>query len=62
MANGREMTVSLTPKGFVKAMPTDITRAQELVYELKIEQVMTREVITIAPDSSMGDLKELLRV
>jgi len=56
------MTVSLTPKGFVKAMPTDITRAQELVYELKIEQVMTREVITIAPDSSMGDLKELLRV
>ncbi len=43
-------------------MPTDITRAQELVYELKIEQVMTREVITIAPDSSMGDLKELLRV
>lgn len=46
----------------MKAMPTDITRAQELVYELKIEQVMTREVITIAPDSSMGDLKELLRV
>lgn len=43
-------------------MPTDITKAQELVYELKIEQVMTREVITIAPDSSMGDLKELLRV
>ena len=56
------MTVPLTPKGFVKAMPTDITKAQELVYELKIEQVMTREVITIAPDSSMGDLKELLRV
>ena len=51
------MTVWLTPKDFVKAMPTEITRAQELVYELKIEQV-----ITIAPDSSMGDLKELLRV
>jgi len=46
----------------VKVMPSEITRVQELVYELKIDQVMTREVITIAPDSTMGDLKELLRV
>ena len=41
--------------------PRDLTRAQELVYELKVEQVMTRDVITIAPDCSMVDLKELLR-
>ncbi len=40
----------------------DITRAQELIYELKIEQVMTKDVITCAPDLPIRDLKELLRV
>ncbi len=34
---------------------------QELIYELTIEQVMTRDVITITPDKTMDDLKELLR-
>lgn len=38
-----------------------ITKIQELVYELKIKQVMTTPVITVSPDCSMGDLKELLR-
>lgn len=42
--------------------PAELTKVQELVYELKIEQVMTRNVITISPDRSMRDLKELLRV
>ncbi|MHB0857537.1 MAG: CBS domain-containing protein [Anaerolineae bacterium] len=40
----------------------ELTRAQELVYELKIEQVMTRDVITVSPECTMRDLKELLRV
>jgi len=38
-----------------------ITRAQELVYELKIEDVMTREVITVPPQISMTELREILR-
>ena len=41
----------------VDNMPTQITKAQELVYELKIEQVMTRNVITCTPDCKMQELK-----
>jgi len=40
----------------------EITRVQELIYELKIEHVMIRDVITCAPDLPIRDLKELLRV
>ncbi|MHB1296377.1 MAG: CBS domain-containing protein [Anaerolineae bacterium] len=43
-------------------VPSELTRAQELVYELKIEQVMTRNVIAVAPECTMRDLKELLRI
>lgn len=39
----------------------EITRLQELVYELKVEEVMTREVITVAPQTSMAELREILR-
>ena len=42
--------------------PTELTRVQELAYELKIEQVMTKNVITITPDCTIRDLKEILRV
>ena len=42
--------------------PAEITKLQELVYELKIEQVMTREVVTVSPDDSLRQLKEVLRV
>ncbi|NLG28568.1 MAG: CBS domain-containing protein [Chloroflexi bacterium] len=41
--------------------PGEITRVQELVYELKIEHVMSRNVISVTPDATIGDLKELLR-
>ncbi len=41
---------------------SEVTRVQELVYELKIEQVMTRNVITVTPDCTIRDLKELMRV
>jgi CBS domain-containing protein/anti-sigma regulatory factor (Ser/Thr protein kinase) len=37
------------------------SRLQELVYELKIEQVMRRSVITIPPQASLRAFKELLR-
>jgi len=46
----------------VSKTPTELTRVQELVYELKIEQVMTKNVITVAPDCTIRDLKEILRV
>lgn len=43
-------------------MPTELTRVQELIYELKIAQIMTRDVITVTPDCTIRELKELLRV
>jgi CBS domain-containing protein/anti-sigma regulatory factor (Ser/Thr protein kinase) len=42
--------------------PTELTVVQELVYELKVDQVMTRDVITCCPDQTMAELKEVLRV
>ncbi len=42
--------------------PLEVTKLQELVYELKIEQVMTRKVITVSPDDSVLHLKDVLRV
>jgi CBS domain-containing protein len=41
--------------------PIEFSIVQELIYELTIEQVMTRDVISIAPNETMRDLKELLR-
>lgn len=40
----------------------EITRVQELIYELKIEQVMSRPVITVTPDTRIDQLKEILRI
>ena len=42
--------------------PTELTRVQELVYELKIEQVMTKKVITVSPDCTIQELKDILRL
>ncbi|GAB4506440.1 MAG: CBS domain-containing protein [Anaerolineales bacterium] len=39
-----------------------ITRIQELIYELPIERVMTKNVITVSPDTTMSELKEILRI
>jgi len=39
----------------------EITRLQELIYELKIGEVMTGEVVTVAPQTSMAELREILR-
>jgi CBS domain-containing protein/anti-sigma regulatory factor (Ser/Thr protein kinase) len=38
-----------------------VTRLHELVYELKIAEVMTREVVTVTPQTSMAELREILR-
>jgi len=38
------------------------TKVQELIYELPIERVMKRDVIKVTPDTSMTELKEILRL
>ena len=40
---------------------TKITRLQELVYEVKVGEVMTREVIQVTPQTPMGEIRKLLR-
>ncbi len=40
----------------------EISRLQELVYELKIEDVMKPDVISVTPETSMREFKELLRM
>ena len=39
----------------------DITRVEELSYDLKIGEVMTEQLLKIGPDDRMSDLLELLR-
>jgi CBS domain-containing protein/anti-sigma regulatory factor (Ser/Thr protein kinase) len=38
-----------------------VTKIHELVYELKIRQVMKTPVVTVSPDATMRDIKELMR-
>jgi len=44
----------------VKADPR-ITKTQEMVYEMRVGDVMSREVITVKADDLMSSLRELLR-
>ncbi|HEX9116319.1 MAG TPA: CBS domain-containing protein [Anaerolineae bacterium] len=41
--------------------PTDVYKAEELVYELKIGDVMSRRLITVEPETPMRAVKEILR-
>ena len=41
--------------------PADVYKGQELVYELKIGDVMTRNLLTLSPDTPMRKVKEILR-
>ncbi len=56
VADGQEAKETRTQQ------PLEVTKLQELVYELKIEQVMTRKVVTVSPDDTMRHLKDVLRV
>jgi CBS domain-containing protein/anti-sigma regulatory factor (Ser/Thr protein kinase) len=40
----------------------EVTRLQELIYELQIDEVMQRDVIAVTPETTMHEFKELLRV
>lgn len=39
-----------------------ISKSQELVYELKIGEIMSKDPIVVCPDCRMSELKEILRV
>ena len=40
----------------------EVTKLQELAYELKVEHAMTREVISVLPECTMAEFREVLRV
>ncbi len=40
----------------------EITKIQELTYELKVEDAMTRKGVTISPETTMDEFREVLRV
>jgi CBS domain-containing protein/anti-sigma regulatory factor (Ser/Thr protein kinase) len=39
----------------------EFTKLQELVYDVKIEDVMTKEVVTVTPEITMSQFREVLR-
>lgn len=41
--------------------PAEVFKAQELVYELKIGDIMTRRLITVTPETTMREVKQVLR-
>ncbi len=56
------VTGSLQEKEIKPKQTLEVTKLQELVYELKIEQVMTKKVITVSPEDSMRHFKDVLRL
>jgi len=44
------------------AREKEVTKLQELAYELKVAQAMTTDVITVSPDTTMAEFREVLRV
>jgi CBS domain-containing protein/anti-sigma regulatory factor (Ser/Thr protein kinase) len=43
-------------------MNADITKIQEIFYELRVHEVMTTDVLTVTPQTSMKELEEIMRV
>jgi CBS domain-containing protein/anti-sigma regulatory factor (Ser/Thr protein kinase) len=39
----------------------EITKVQELAYELKVGEAMTRDVVTVGPNTTIAQLREILR-
>ena len=57
------MSKEIKPKNILvdDRVAESITRAEELAYELKIREVMTRNVQTLEPEMKMKDVVELFR-
>jgi CBS domain-containing protein/anti-sigma regulatory factor (Ser/Thr protein kinase) len=45
----------------VTEAPREVTKLQELAYELKVEQAMTSDVISMDPEATMGEFRDVLR-
>ncbi len=43
------------------AQDKEITKVQELTYELKVKDVMTKDVVTVSPKDTMDELRNILR-
>jgi CBS domain-containing protein/anti-sigma regulatory factor (Ser/Thr protein kinase) len=43
-------------------MENGVSKIQEIFYELRVREVMTRDVITVTPQTTMRELQEILRV
>ncbi|MFQ6101269.1 MAG: CBS domain-containing protein [Anaerolineae bacterium] len=41
--------------------PREVTKLQELAYELRVKQAMIKEVIAVSPGSTMAEFREVLR-
>jgi len=41
--------------------PTEVQKIQELVYELKIGDIMTRRVVTVTAETTMHEVRDLMR-
>lgn len=54
------MSINEKTKG--KKEISKLTRVQELVYEVRVKEVMTSEVITVSPDTTMEKLMSLMRI
>ena len=39
----------------------EVTKLQELAYELRVEQAMTRDVVTVPPETTMREFRDVLR-
>lgn len=55
------MTVAAVDRDVLPKGKKEVTRLQELAYELKVEQAMTREVVTVSPDMTIAEFREVLR-
>jgi CBS domain-containing protein/anti-sigma regulatory factor (Ser/Thr protein kinase) len=42
-------------------MDRDVSKIQEIFYELCVQEVMTRDVITVTPQTSMREVQDILR-
>ncbi len=40
---------------------SQLSPTQELVYEMKVDEVMTRRVVAVSPEIFMSELREILR-
>ena len=61
-----DLSVALNMKDSIKeevrvVQGREITRVQELTYELKVEDVMTTDVFAVSPKDTMNELREILR-